>query len=332
MIETDFMFEKVVGQDAAKGQISHYHKNRFQRNGVFPHALLSGAKGNGKTELAKAIGRGLWQLDPDTNLPALKSDGKTPLPRKFIEINASTIKNVSQLINSVLIPHVVDKEVTIFIDEAANIPHKVSEAFLTMLNPNEINKTTFVDIDSNYVVELDFSKVCFIFATTDVQLLADPLVNRLKRIDIEDYTLAHLAEIMCRNLPGVDFDDGVLLDIATTVRGNARQAVDRAKDMQDVVKNKKFGAKQWTILKKALHILPLGLSPLELSILRIMKGAPEGITLTGIAARTGLSAHAIQKDYEIYLQKLNLMTITAGKGRTLTPKGMNYLHDLEVVS
>jgi len=322
------MFEKVVGQDSAKSKIRHYHVNRFQKNRTFPNVLLTGAKGNGKTHLAQAIGRGLWQTDDEGKM-CFKGDGKTPLPRTFREINASTIKSVQQLINSVLIPHVVDKEVTIFFDEAANIPHKVSEALLTMLNPTETNRTTFVDVSTDYMVDLDFSKQCFIFATTDAQKLSDPLVNRLERIDIEDYSLDNLAEIMLRILKEVKFEDGILLDVATTVRGNARQAVKRAKDIQDMVTKKDtFGVKQWNALKDALCILPLGLSPLELSILRILGENPSGCTLTNIAARTGLSRESVQKDYETYISKMNLMQITSGTGRTLTAKGMDYLKHL----
>ena len=81
MIDTSYMFDTIVGQDAAKGKITHYHRERYQRNGTFPNVCLTGGKGNGKTELAKAIGRGLYQIDPDTKKPNLKSDGKTPLPR-----------------------------------------------------------------------------------------------------------------------------------------------------------------------------------------------------------------------------------------------------------
>ena len=329
MMNTDYMFAKVVGQDAAKGQIAHYHANRFQRDGTFPNILLGGAKGIGKTHIAQAIGRGLYQIDDDGR-PKLKSDGKTPLPRAFREINASTIKSTSQFINSVLIPHVVDKEVTLFIDEASEIPPKVEMAMLTMLNPNESNKTQFVDIETDSVIDLDFTKCCFIFATTDAQALSDPLVNRLERIDIEEYTNAQLAEIIQRVAKEVKFEGDVLNNVASTVRCNARQAVKRAKDVQDLVTKKgAFGVKQWNELRKSLAILPLGLSPLEVSILRVLHEHPDGITLTGIAARTGLSIGSVQRDYETYLSKQNLMQITAGKGRTLTPKGVQYLRDFE---
>ena len=328
MMNTDYMFAKVVGQDAAKGQIAHYHANRFQRDGTFPNILLGGAKGIGKTHIAQAIGRGLYQIDDDGR-PKLRSDGKTPLPRTFREINASTIKSTSQFINSVLIPHVVDKFVTIFVDEASEIPHKVAMAMLTMLAPNATNKTQFVDIETDSVIDLDFSKQCFLFASTDVQKIFPPLVDRLKRIDLEDYSLDNLAEIMRRMLKDVMFEDGVLLDVATTVRGNARQAVERAKDIQDMTAKNKFGFKQWNDLKKALSILPLGISQIELALMRVCAEHRDGITLTGLGARTGLSTSSIQRDHELYLMRQNLLQITAGKGRTLTGKGSIYLRDLD---
>lgn len=328
-MNTDFMWEKVVGQESARKQITHYHVNRFQRDRTFPNVLLVGQKGGGKSHLARAIGRGLFQIDTDGR-PCLKSDGKTPLPRKFIEINASTIKSISQFINSVLIPHVIDREVSIFVDEASEIPHKVAMAMLTMLEPNATNKTTFVDVDSDMIIDLDFSRQCFLFATTDAQKLFPPLVDRLKRINIEDYSNSQLGEIMRRVCSEVEFEDGILLDVATTVRGNARQAVERAKDIQDMVTARGyFGVRQWNALKKALSILPLAVSPIELSLMRICAEHPEGVTLTGLAARSGLSNQSIQRDHETYLMRQNLITVTAGKGRCLTSKGQIYLKELE---
>jgi biotin operon repressor len=57
--------------------------------------------------------------------------------------------------------------------------------------------------------------------------------------------------------------------------------------------------------------------------------SPEGSSLTNLAAKTGLSRDAVQKDYEIFLQKLGFMEITSGKGRTITSKGLTYLKQLD---
>ena len=326
---TDYMFEKIVGQDSAKAKLSFYHQNCFQKNRVMGNFLLTGAKGNGKSELAMAIGRGLYQAD-ETGKPCLKSDGKTPLPRTFREINASTIKSTAQFINSVLIPHVVEKEVTVMIDEASEIPHNVAMAMLTMLNVNATNKTQFVDIQSDYIVDLDFSKCSFIFCTTDAQKIFAPLCDRLIRLDLEEYTIGQLGEIIQRNLKSVTFEQGVLNEIATTVRGNARGCITRSKEIAALVTAQNtFGFQQWRELKHALAILPLGVSQLELSLLRICSAHRDGVTLTGMAARTGLSRQSIQQDYEQFLMKQNLLTVSSGKGRTLTGKGSLYLKNLD---
>jgi Holliday junction resolvasome RuvABC ATP-dependent DNA helicase subunit len=51
-----------------------------------------------------------------------------------------------------------------------------------------------------------------------------------------------------------------------------------------------------------------------------------------LSAKTGLSREAVQKDYEIFLQKQGLMSITTGKGRTITSKGLEYLKELEAMN
>jgi Holliday junction resolvasome RuvABC ATP-dependent DNA helicase subunit len=46
-----------------------------------------------------------------------------------------------------------------------------------------------------------------------------------------------------------------------------------------------------------------------------------------LSAKTGISPRAIQKDFEIYLQKHSLMDITTA-GRNITAKGLDYLKKL----
>jgi len=120
------------------------------------------------------------------------------------------------------------------------------------------------------------------------------------------------------------------LEIATVLRGNARQAVKTAGDIKTYLcGGKEFGKQDWQKLIGLLSILPLGLSPIELNLLRFMRQNSDGSSLTNLAAKTGLSRDAVQKDYEIFLQKLGFMEITAGKGRTITSKGLTYLKQLD---
>jgi Holliday junction resolvasome RuvABC ATP-dependent DNA helicase subunit len=323
---TETLFQDIVGQDAAKKKLSFYLKS-YNATRIMPNLMLCAPKGQGKSTIAKETAKGLVKFNED-NKVELKEDGVTPRKKAFVEINASAIKNVKQFINSVIIPHVVDKDVTIFIDEASEISKDVTMSLLTMLNPNPSNKNTFVYDD--YACDIDFSRQTFIFATSESHSVFAPLMDRLTRIDLEDYTYENLAEILRKSAKEVTFKDQVEMLVASTLRGNARQAVKRSNEIKAYLCGEKtFGMKEWKELQGVLSILPNGLSPIELNLMRYMKDAPEGSSLTNLAAKTGLSRDTVQKDYEIFLQKLGFMEITAGKGRTITAKGLNYLKELD---
>jgi Holliday junction resolvasome RuvABC ATP-dependent DNA helicase subunit len=113
------------------------------------------------------------------------------------------------------------------------------------------------------------------------------------------------------------------------LRGNARAAQKMADNVRIFLKGRTaFTSKDWKAMKETLSILPLGLSAMELQILNYLRATSSGISLTCLAARTGLSRESLQKDYELYLQKHGLMEITTG-GRELTAKGLQYLKDLD---
>lgn len=328
-IMNDTLFSDIVGQDAAKKKLGFYLKS-YNATRIMPHLMLCAPKGQGKSTIARETAKGLVKFN-DEGKVELKEDGKTPKKKSFVEINASTVKSVKQFINSVIIPYVVDKDVTVFIDEASEISKDVTMSLLTMLNPNPSNKNTFVYDD--YACDIDFSKQTFIFATSESHSIFAPLMDRLTRVDLEEYNHNHLAEIVRKAAPDVNFKEDVELDVATTLRGNARQAVKRSNEIKAYLcGKKKFGKAEWFDLKNTLSILPLGLSPIELSLLNFMKENPDGSSLTNLSAKTGLSREAVQKDYEIFLQKQGLMSITAGKGRTITAKGLEYLKQLEAMN
>ena len=100
------MFQDIIGQTRAKKQLGFFvdaHKNCLRT----PNLLLGGEKGSGKTLLAKTFAKNLLKQD--------KTDRKP-----ILELNCSTISNVSKFIDDVYIPHVQDREITLILMKPQN--------------------------------------------------------------------------------------------------------------------------------------------------------------------------------------------------------------------
>jgi Holliday junction resolvasome RuvABC ATP-dependent DNA helicase subunit len=118
------------------------------------------------------------------------------------------------------------------------------------------------------------------------------------------------------------------LRIATTTRGNARDAVKRAKQIElycETNNSNLFLKDEWNALRKVLGIKPLGLSNTEMQVLEILNTRGPS-TLQTIAAVTGMSRTAIQKDAELYLLQRGLMKINGV--RELTKAGSELLKQM----
>ena len=319
------LFPNVIGQNEAKNKINFY-LNGYRHSRVMKNLMFAAQKGQGKSMLADETATELVLYD-DNGKPVMKEDGVTPKKKNFHKLVGSGIKNIRSFITGVVAKYLVDKDVTLFIDEAHGLRQDVTDALLVMLAPNPENRNTFVYDD--YHCDIDFTRQTFLFATSESHAVFPPLMDRLTRIDLQSYTHEDLAKIIAKSVPEVKFRDDVLEEISLVVRGNARFCVKMADDIRTFLCNKTvFGRKEWNELSNILSIKPLGLNAIEIDLLNFMAQRPDGSSLTNLAARSGLSREAVQKDYESYLQNLGLMEITAGKGRQLTAQGLDYLKNL----
>lgn len=312
MKETD-SFEEIIGQEPAKRKL-RFKLEVYNKTRIVPPLLLIAPRGCGKTTLAKAFARKLYRTDEDK-------------PKTFLEINCSTLRNVKQFFNQVVIPHVVDRETTILFDEASEFPHDLKMALLTILNPNPEHKNTF-SID-DYTVEFDLRQTTWLFATTEPQKIFHALLDRLDRIDLGEYTPEELSKVVAKNLKGIDVDKPVMGEVSTVLRGNPRAAQKIGADIRsflDTRNKKKFGPKEWEELRKTLDIQPLGLTATEIQILEILKKHGE-CSLTNLSAKTMMSRESLQRDCETYLLRHSLIEI-GNKGRKITSHGLGYLKDL----
>jgi Holliday junction resolvasome RuvABC ATP-dependent DNA helicase subunit len=308
-------FNGLVGQDNAKRKIAFFIKS-YMNEGDLPHIMFVAPKGTGKTAFAHALGSNLTQ------------QGSTK-PKPLIVINCSTIKNLKQFFNELVIPILVDRDATVFFDECSELPKDVTMALLTMLNPNKERRTEFTYED--YTFHCDFKRLSFIFATTEAQDVFHALMDRCERIDLEDYSHDELAQIMQLINDKQKWEGNVLHKIATTLRGNARKAQQMADKIRLALSNKSsrkglFTKKDWKGLSYTMTIFPLGLTTAEIKLLRTLS-EQKYTRLTNLSAKLGLSKACIQRDHELYLQKHNLMEVTP-HGRAISTQGIDYLKKL----
>jgi Holliday junction resolvasome RuvABC ATP-dependent DNA helicase subunit len=274
--------------------------------------FIVGQRGQGKTMLATQVAKNLRS----------KTLGRV---KPMLTINCSTLKNVRQFIEDIVLQYVRDQHITLFFDEVHEMPTPIQTCLLTVLNPNRHNMNTLRFED--YHIEFDFTKVSFIFATTDPQRVITPLKDRCRMVHMEEYQYDELGEIVKNNSEDLEFDEETLRDIASVCRGNARNATLMAKDniLQFARRHNVsyIDMNIWNRIKGLLGILPLGLENTELQILKVLKDR-HICSLTNISAVTGLSTQALRAEFELYPLKHNLMEIAQG-GRRLTKQGREYL-------
>jgi Holliday junction resolvasome RuvABC ATP-dependent DNA helicase subunit len=298
-------YSEIVGQEKTKGKLNFLLEG-FEQTKIMPHLLFVAPRGCGKTMIAQET-------------------AKIMNRERNVIVNCSTIKNVKSFFNQIMLPYVYDKNTTIIFDEASELPRDVTMALLTILNPNTNNQNEFTFEDGTYTFR--FNQNSFIFCTTEAQKIFHALADRLYRIDMEDYSYINLGKIIQNNLKSksqfIELD--VIDEVASVCRGNARQAQSLANQISSYLmskKSNKLTSGGWSEIKGKLSIYPLGLSEIELNIIKILKEHGE-VRLTNLSAKTNLTKDMLQKNVEMYLMRNNLIEIRP-TGRALTKKGHDY--------
>ena len=300
----DNLFPSIIGQHPTKRKFEFYIK-AFERIGIVPNIMITAPKGAGKTMLARAFARNLVMPN-------------TMEPKRYIEINCATIKNLRQFVDMIMTPYMIDTEATFLFDECHMIPKDVTMALLTITNPNKENHNTFSYDGQDF--DIDFKKLTFLFATTEPQEVFHALIDRMERIDLDDYSYDELGQILLLNTDKIKFSgDLVSKHIAPTLRGNGRSAQKMATNIINYCAGNNvrvFKKKDWDSLCDTLDIMPHGINKTELKYLRAL--ARNGcVRLYNLAAKLQMTRAAIQSDCEVYLQKLNFIESSA-HGRQLT--------------
>ena len=201
-------------------------------------------------------------------------------------------------------------------DEAHELPQDLTMALLTILDTSSSHIREFTWGDTRF--PFNFKRQTFMFATTESNKLFPPLKDRLTAVDFDSYSKKELGEILKRSVE-CDISKDVVKDLSFVVRGNARNAIMKAKDINlyaEAEGAETFNSDHYDKFCDTLGVLPFGITCTEKQILEILEDKGQ-CTLSFLAAKTGLSSAALRGDHESYLLRQNLMEIDGKRKITI---------------
>tara|TARA_R110000772_G_scaffold249530_2_gene363900 strand:+ start:57361 stop:58350 length:990 start_codon:yes stop_codon:yes gene_type:complete len=321
-------FDKIIGQKKAKNKLSLFIDSYSNNGNCFPVIFLKSPKGFGKTFIAKELAK---IIPTRESLDKRKDDPEAKLQsKKTIVINCSGIKNLEQFIelwqNSIQ-----DKECVVLFDECHQIPNTCEQYMLSLFDTitdmkNAKNQVEISRAADDYVLEVDFQKQIFIFATTEYDKVFHALTDRFEEINLEKYTKEDRFSILKQYVTGkLEIEDDLLREISTYCENSPRKLIQLTNNLIRS-SNESLSKEGWELIKGSLGLKRYGLSDAHMLVLsKLSEKRGSGIQLSVIASILKTPRNAVQKTIEPLLIENGLIETREMSRRFITLKGIKLL-------
>lgn len=281
-------FDGYVGQESLKSILKGYIKGCKDLKKPFPHLMVDGKAGMGKTAIAYILAE--------------------QLGLNFVECVASSIKSPQQLIDKLC-------EVNggiLFLDEIHTINKNVANYILPILEDFQIEGQPI----------LPFSLFC---ATTEKGILLKkfkPLVDRMRiQKTLDAYTVDELIVLIkkykSKVFPNIEISDDTYVSLAKNSRSTPRIAIRMLESF--IFMNQPINQ-----IFKAYNIVKNGITEADIKLLNLLNGNPKGLGLTTICGYLQTSKENYLYSMESFLIEQGYISIT--NKRAITSLGKEFLN------
>lgn len=335
VIRPDSLTE-IVGNNNIKEAINVALSSSIQRNDSFPHTLLYGPSGTGKTSLANVIARERGG-DFKTFLSNMFRDEKD-IQNMCATLNADGHEDSSteEEMGFTIVGKI--RPTTIFLDEIHQLKTRAQEALLQVLEDNIFSRDKKNHLNGQIdKVSFWVPKFTLIGATTKPGNLDKAFLQRFKLIfTLNTYSIEELFIILDNYTKKVqiNINDAALYEIAKRSRGIARKAINFLERSRDTAIFEKANEINEEIVDKTFKLLDVdgrGLESIDIDILRYLYSIyPQKIGLNRLASVINITEEALREIVEPYLLRQGFVTATAS-GRLISECGMLYLEKQHLI-
>lgn len=325
--------DELVGCSNIKTAVRVALAASLSQNKEFPHTLVYGGPGLGKTTIANIIAK-----ERGTDCKILLSDvikKKSDVQTLLSSLNSDGYDEDGNVIGQI-------KPTVIFLDEIHQLSKDTQEAFFQAMEDN-----VFTASEKNRVngkeekVVFWVPKFTLIGATTRPGELDQPFIERFKLVfTLKLYSDEEIVQIVRRycSIKLVHITDEAALEIAKRSRGVARKSINFIERCIDTSIFLYPGQEQKSItadvVKRTFDILSIdqnGLEELDLQILQYLyKIYPQKVGIARLAGVMNITESALKEIVEPYLLRQGLIEATPS-GRIISESGMEYLEKNKIV-
>jgi len=271
---------------------------------MFPHSLMVGPPGLGKTELSRIVANEMGV--------------------ELVEALGQTIRSTAEL-NGVLLQA---EGGCLLLDESHSLPADIQIALLKVLQEGTIFLRNA--LSGGNVKTMQLKPFCLIAATTDEWAMTRPLIDRFRLIlRFDFYSVAEMTLLITRRARAADIalDDGVAELIAQRAKGTPRIALRLLDSCVRTMQAEASGTVSTAIFERTClleQIDGLGLDAVEQKYLTLLKDAGGRLRVNVIASCLGLPRATLERSIEPFLIRERLIEKSEA-GRCLTDQGWRHL-------